>query len=554
MSDTTRGNRGGRAPAAAARAAMLAAAALLVAAGSAHADGIGTATFTDPGQHSFTVPAGVTRVTVTAVGGRGGSGCFGWDGGRGAALTATLPVSPGEVLAVGVGAAGADCTLAQVTGGGGGGYSDDSRFAGGGGGASAVTAPVVPGFTSVLLVAGGGGGSGALEDAGTGAGGDAGSSGGDGPSGAHGGQAGSATAGGAGGASDAPNNGPGFAGTAGQGGNGGGDSFTPNGGGGGYFGGGGGGGGYFDGSGGGGGGSSYASPIDSNVQGPTPTFTQSEVSIAYAAPTADLAGPGLSGGAYAFPGTQPLATAGKAEVFTLTNNGSAPLQVSGVVVGGANPDDYLVDNRCQDPVAASGSNACQIGVRFAPQAQGPRTATLTIDSNSVNGPDTVALSGTGGPLPQGPKGDPGTNGRDAQPSIGSGAGDPTPLTPLVLGARTLTVDRHGNVHDTITCQTASIGDCVGVDELTTTDDSLLRRLLGPARAGRTRVVTLGEATFRVAPGTSRTVTIRLSATTLKLLAKHHIVKARHIIVAHDSRGVAQTSSGPVRLKAAAPRR
>jgi hypothetical protein len=50
-----------------------------------------------------------------------------------------------------------------------------------------------------------------------------------------------------------------------------------------------------------------------------------------------------------------------------------------------------------------------VHVRFAPQAQGSRTASLTILTNAVTDP-TVALSGTAGPLPQGPPGPKGATG------------------------------------------------------------------------------------------------------------------------------------------------
>jgi hypothetical protein len=78
----------------------------------------------------------------------------------------------------------------------------------------------------------------------------------------------------------------------------------------------------------------------------------------------------------------------------VTNHGSAPLIVSGVQLGGSKPDDYLISNRCQRPIAIGAS--CQIGVRFAPQAKGKSSATLTLLTNAKTAPPAVALSGTGG--------------------------------------------------------------------------------------------------------------------------------------------------------------
>ena len=60
-----------------------------------------TATFSLAGEYSFTVPAGVSSVSVTAVGAAGGAELYGSCdavGGDGASVSATLPVSSGEQL------------------------------------------------------------------------------------------------------------------------------------------------------------------------------------------------------------------------------------------------------------------------------------------------------------------------------------------------------------------------------------------------------------------------------------------------------------------------
>jgi hypothetical protein len=53
-------------------------------------------------------------------------------------------------------------------------------------------------------------------------------------------------------------------------------------------------------------------------------------------------------------------------------------------------------------------SSCAVGVRFAPEGKGARTASLAIAGNAATG--TVALSGTGGDLPKGDKGDTGPKG------------------------------------------------------------------------------------------------------------------------------------------------
>ena len=119
---------------------------------SAGAATIATASFTTPGQYSFTVPVGVTSVALTAVGAAGGASQGTDVGGRGASaggLSAgspapvTVPVTAGEQLSVVVGGIGTRPTGgpggAGGFGGGGAGGSG-SNGAGGGGGASLVAA------------------------------------------------------------------------------------------------------------------------------------------------------------------------------------------------------------------------------------------------------------------------------------------------------------------------------------------------------------------------------------------------------------------------------
>lgn len=225
----------------------------------------GSQTFTAVGTATFTVPAGVTQLNVTAFGARGGNGAnFGTGdgavGAAGARVTTTMAVTPGEVLDIVVGGRGAD---AVVSVGGSGGFNGGGNGAttlsgvteggGGGGGASDLRR----GGTR-LVVAGGGGGGGGFPTGGPGgAGGQSGDPGniGAGP-GAGGGTGATPTTFGLGGAAQ----GGGFAGTNGAaalGGNGGtAQGSSGGGGGGGVFGGGGGGGAQNFTGGGGGGGSS----------------------------------------------------------------------------------------------------------------------------------------------------------------------------------------------------------------------------------------------------------------------------------------------------------
>ncbi|MBK7131180.1 MAG: CUB domain-containing protein [Crocinitomicaceae bacterium] len=191
------------------------------------------------GVQSYTVPAGVTSLTVVVEGAQGGG-----PGGLGATVTGTITVTPGQTLQIVVGGQGG-CPAAGYGGGGSGQNSSIAGYQGcGGGGASYISAPP-GGMANALIVAGGGGGDGGGDDYGEGgyggcASGEAGTS----PFGVGGGGA-TTSAGGAAGPPWTAGGGWGGAGTFGQGGVGGVDinyGYAPGGGGGGgYYGGGGGG-------------------------------------------------------------------------------------------------------------------------------------------------------------------------------------------------------------------------------------------------------------------------------------------------------------------------
>ena len=75
-----------------------------------------TCTFAFTGSaDSFTVPAGVTQITVDAFGAQGGpTQVLGTAGGLGGEATATIAVTPGEVLQVNVGGQPASCKFTSV--------------------------------------------------------------------------------------------------------------------------------------------------------------------------------------------------------------------------------------------------------------------------------------------------------------------------------------------------------------------------------------------------------------------------------------------------------
>jgi hypothetical protein len=109
------------------------------------------------------------------------------------------------------------------------------------------------------------------------------------------------------------------------------------------------------------------------------------------------------------------------ETITVSNaaNASAPLSVLNVSLSGSNPGDFLVGMGCTSAVAPGGS--CILPIYFAPQAQGARSAILSITTDDPAHPTLTAnLSGVGGALPQGPEGIQGPQGpQGPQGSAGS---------------------------------------------------------------------------------------------------------------------------------------
>jgi len=75
-------------------------------------------------------------------------------------------------------------------------------------------------------------------------------------------------------------------------------------------------------------------------------------------------------------------------LITLTNSGTAPLTITGIVVSA----NFAESNNCGSTLAA-GAN-CAINVTLAPDTTGSLKGTVTFTDNAVGSPQTVSLSGT----------------------------------------------------------------------------------------------------------------------------------------------------------------
>lgn len=129
----------------------------------------GTATFSYTGSdQAWTVPSGITKITVTIKGAAGGNSSTA-TGGNGASIITTISVTPGDTLRLLVGAKGGDgvsggtsnTTCPYGGGGSGGRGSGGSAYSGGaGGGYSGIFKNNSISLANALVIAGGGGGAG----------------------------------------------------------------------------------------------------------------------------------------------------------------------------------------------------------------------------------------------------------------------------------------------------------------------------------------------------------------------------------------------------------
>jgi hypothetical protein len=97
---------------------------------------------------------------------------------------------------------------------------------------------------------------------------------------------------------------------------------------------------------------------------------------------------GLSTLALSF-GEQLVGATSGAQMLTLTNSGTAGLNISDIALTG----DFGQTNNCETSVAAGGS--CTFGVTFSPSERGNLVGTLTISSDAEGSPHAVAFTGTG---------------------------------------------------------------------------------------------------------------------------------------------------------------
>jgi hypothetical protein len=103
----------------------------------------------------------------------------------------------------------------------------------------------------------------------------------------------------------------------------------------------------------------------------------------------------LSPGSLSF-GSQSVGSTSAAQSVTLKNSGTSDLSISSIGVGGSNVSDFTETDNCPKGAStlAAGSS-CTISVTFSPSTTGARSASVQVNDNAPDSPQSVALSGTG---------------------------------------------------------------------------------------------------------------------------------------------------------------
>jgi hypothetical protein len=82
----------------------------------------------------------------------------------------------------------------------------------------------------------------------------------------------------------------------------------------------------------------------------------------------------------------------------ISNSGTAPLHISGVVFGGANVSEFINPSNPCVGTAIAPNASCSVTVTFAPVVVGTRTETVTITDDAPNSPQTLTVNGTASPV------------------------------------------------------------------------------------------------------------------------------------------------------------
>jgi len=111
--------------------------------------------------------------------------------------------------------------------------------------------------------------------------------------------------------------------------------------------------------------------------------------------TVTAAGPILSLAPTALTFTSPINVTTVSQPVTVSNAGSAPMRITGITLGGANPFRFGITHNC--PIGGTGlaaGGSCTVNVTFTPNNNLSRSATLRVAVAAPAVTGTVALTGS----------------------------------------------------------------------------------------------------------------------------------------------------------------
>ncbi len=123
--------------------------------------------------------------------------------------------------------------------------------------------------------------------------------------------------------------------------------------------------------------------VTDNATGSPQSFSVSGTGVA---PTASLSGTSLLF-------TAAPNTTSASQAITLTNNGGATLNISGITLGGTNASNFAETTTCGTTLAAAAN--CSISATFTPTASTNYSASVSIADNATGSPQSISLTGTG---------------------------------------------------------------------------------------------------------------------------------------------------------------
>jgi len=100
-------------------------------------------------------------------------------------------------------------------------------------------------------------------------------------------------------------------------------------------------------------------------------------------------------------GSQRTGTSTATTNVTITNSGTATLNITSITLTGANPAQFTLGAPTNGTACVLGVNAltagnsCNVGVKFSPTNTGAQSANMSVADDAAGGPQTVPLTGTG---------------------------------------------------------------------------------------------------------------------------------------------------------------